>query len=161
MPLKWSESRSVLSDPLRPHGLSRLNSPGLNTGVGGLSLLQWSFPTRGLNPGHLHYRQILYQLSHQGSPRIPEWVPLHNPYLVLKYFFHLTSLFHNDLWSYITKCFKTFWRKFLAVLWWGLCACAAGDTGLIPDQRRFHKLHSVAIKALWNFWQTSQMWNSN
>ena len=32
------------------------------------------FPTQGLNPGLLHCRQILYQLSHKGSPRILEWV---------------------------------------------------------------------------------------
>ena len=32
------------------------------------------FPTQGLNPGLQHCRQILYQLSHQGSPRILEWV---------------------------------------------------------------------------------------
>ena len=32
------------------------------------------FPTQGSNPGLLHCRQILYQLSHQGSPRILEWV---------------------------------------------------------------------------------------
>ena len=36
-------------------------------GVGSLSLLQGIFPTQGLNPGLLHCRQILYQLSHQGS----------------------------------------------------------------------------------------------
>ena len=36
-----SESRSVMSDSLRPHGLySPWNSPGQNTGVGSLSLLQ-------------------------------------------------------------------------------------------------------------------------
>ena len=29
---------------------------------------------QGLNPGLLHYRQFLYQLSHQGSPKILEWV---------------------------------------------------------------------------------------
>ena len=50
------------------------NSPGQNTGVGSLSLPQGIFLTQGLNPGLLHCRQILYQLSHQGSPRIPEWV---------------------------------------------------------------------------------------
>ena len=50
------------------------NSPGQNTGVGSLSLLQEIFPTQGLNPGLLHCRQILYQLSHKGSPRILEWV---------------------------------------------------------------------------------------
>ena len=41
---------------------------------GSLSLLQGIFPTQGLNPGLPHWRQILYQLSHQGSPRILEWV---------------------------------------------------------------------------------------
>ena len=50
------------------------NSPGQNPGVGSLSLLQGIFPTQGSNPGLLHWRQILYQLSHKGSPRILEWV---------------------------------------------------------------------------------------
>ena len=45
-----------------------------NTGVGRLSLLQGIFPTQELNWGLLHCRQILYQLSHRGSPRILEWV---------------------------------------------------------------------------------------
>ena len=64
-----SESCSVVSDSLRPHGLcSPWHSPGQNTGVGSLSLLQGIFPTQGLNPGLLHCRWILYQLSHRGSP---------------------------------------------------------------------------------------------
>ena len=50
---------------------SKWNSPGQNTGVGSLSLLHGIFPTQGLNP---HCRRILYQLSHQGNPRILEWV---------------------------------------------------------------------------------------
>ena len=50
------------------------NSPGQNTEVGYLSLLQGIFPTQGLNPGLPHCRWILYQLSHQGSPRILVWV---------------------------------------------------------------------------------------
>ena len=63
-----SESCSVVSEFLRPHGLySPWNSPGQNTGVGSLFLLQAIFPTWGLNPGLLHCRQILYQLSHKGS----------------------------------------------------------------------------------------------
>ena len=41
---------------------------------GSCFLLQGIFPTQGLNPGLLHCRQILYCLSHQGSPRILEWV---------------------------------------------------------------------------------------
>ena len=73
--VKWSESRSVLSDSLWPHGLHRpRNSPGQNTRVGSLSLLQGIIPPQGLNPGLLHYRRILYQLTHRGSPRILEWV---------------------------------------------------------------------------------------
>ena len=39
-----------------------------DTGVGSRSLLQGIFPTQGLNPGLLHCRRILYQVSHQGSP---------------------------------------------------------------------------------------------
>ena len=65
-----SESHSVVSDSLRPHGLySPWNSPGQNTGVGSLSLLQGIFPTQGWNPGLAHCRRILYQLSHNGSPK--------------------------------------------------------------------------------------------
>ena len=64
-----SESRSVVSDSLWPHGLyNPWDSPGQNTGVGRLPLLQGIFPTQGSNPGLLHCRQILYQLSSKGSP---------------------------------------------------------------------------------------------
>ena len=50
------------------------DSPGKNTGVGCLALLQGIIPTQGSNPGLPHCRQILYHLSHQGSPSILEWV---------------------------------------------------------------------------------------
>ena len=70
-----SESCSVMSNSLRPHGLySPWNSPGQNTGVGSHSLLQGIFPTQGLNTGLPHCRRILYQLSHKGSPRMLERV---------------------------------------------------------------------------------------
>ena len=39
-----------------------------NTGVGSLFLLQGNFSTQESNQGLLHCRQILYQLSYQGSP---------------------------------------------------------------------------------------------
>ena len=42
------------------------NSPGQNTGVGSLSLL----PNPVIEPRSSHCRQVLYQLSHQGNPRI-------------------------------------------------------------------------------------------
>ena len=73
--LYQSESRSVVSSSLQPHGLySPWNSPGQITGVGSCSLLQGIFLTQGSNPGLPHCRRILYQLSHKGSTRILEWV---------------------------------------------------------------------------------------
>ena len=84
-----SESCSVVSDSLGPHGLySPWNSPGQNIGLGSLSLLQGIFltqgspkntglgcdfllqgifPAQGLNPHLLHFMGILYYQSHQGS----------------------------------------------------------------------------------------------
>ena len=67
---KWSESEShsIVSYSLRPHGLhSPWNSPSQNTGVGSLSLLQGIFPTQGSNPGLPHSRRILYQLIYVKS----------------------------------------------------------------------------------------------
>ena len=70
-----SESHLVVSSFLRPHGLySTWNSPGQNTGVGSLSFPHEIFPTQGSSPGLPHCRWILYQLSHEGGPRILEWV---------------------------------------------------------------------------------------
>ena len=59
-----SESCSVVSNSLRPHGLhSPWNSPGQNTGVGSLSLLQGIFPTQGSN-----------QVSHVAGGFLTSWV---------------------------------------------------------------------------------------
>ena len=70
-----SESCSVVSDSLRTHGLYSLwNSLGQNTGVGSLSLLPRIFPTQGSNQCLPHRRWILYQMGHQGSPRLLERV---------------------------------------------------------------------------------------
>ena len=62
--VKVAQSCPTLWDPMQ----CPWNSPGQNTGVGSLSLLQGIFPTQGSNPGLPHCRQILYQLSHKGSP---------------------------------------------------------------------------------------------
>ena len=70
-----SESRSVVSDSLRPHGLHHpWSSLGQNTGMGSCSLLQGIFPTQGSNPGLPHCRQILHQLSHQESAYLPIYI---------------------------------------------------------------------------------------
>ena len=62
------------SNSLQPHGIVH--------GILRVRKLEWVaipfsrgiFPTQGLNPGLPHCRRILYQLSHQGSPRKLEWV---------------------------------------------------------------------------------------
>ena len=58
------------SSALQAHSLPS-ESPGQskNTGVGSLTLLQWIFLTQESNWGFLYCRQILYQLSYQGSPK--------------------------------------------------------------------------------------------
>ena len=66
------------------------------TGVGSISLLQGIFQTQGLNPGLLHFRQILYHLSHQRSP-----IPLEDFYHFLK-LCPTPSLLHWAL--------STFWK---------------------------------------------------
>ena len=68
--LHESESHSVVSWLFA----TPRNSPGQNTEVGRFPLLQGIFPTQGSNRGLLHCRQILYQLSHRGSPRILECI---------------------------------------------------------------------------------------
>ena len=64
---------------------------GKDTGVGNHSLLQEIFPTQGLNPGLPHCRQILYQLSNQGSPCLGQGCFLIHP--------------ADDLW------FVIFWKN--------------------------------------------------
>ena len=60
----------VASNPLQPHGLySPCNSPGQNTGVGNISLLQGIFPTQGSNLGLPHCRWIFLPAEPQGKPK--------------------------------------------------------------------------------------------
>ena len=69
-----SISHSVVSNSFQPHGLLLAwflcpwDSPGKNTRVSSYSLLRGIILIQGSNPGLLHCRQILYCLSHEGSP---------------------------------------------------------------------------------------------
>ena len=66
-----TQSCPTLCNPIDcslPDSFAHGDSPGNKTGVGCHALLQGSFPTQGLNPGIPQCRQILYHLSHQGSP---------------------------------------------------------------------------------------------
>ena len=69
-----NESRSVESSSLRPNGrYSPWSSPGQNTGVGSLSLLQHIFPSQDLDWGLLHCRRILYQSNYQAGKLFHHW----------------------------------------------------------------------------------------
>ena len=63
-----SESLSVVSNSATLGLYGPWNSPSQNTGMGSNSLLQLISPTKELNQGLLDCRQILHQLSYQGSP---------------------------------------------------------------------------------------------
>ena len=83
------------------------NSPGKNTGAGCHALHQGIFLTQGLNPGVLHFRQILYHLSHQGSPYIYlfELFLLNFVFLLFHDSCHLISTF-IERWNIQTKTLK-------------------------------------------------------
>ena len=68
------------------------DSPGKNTGVGRLSLLQGTFQTQELNWGLLHWRRILYQMSYQGS-----LVQSHMSCVIVFFFFFM----QHCLWNLI------------------------------------------------------------
>ena len=67
--------RLVVSDSLQPHGLQPTrpplhgDSPGKNTGVGCLALLQRIFPTQGSNPGLPHCRWNFLPTELPGKPK--------------------------------------------------------------------------------------------
>ena len=67
MKVKVNQSYPTLWDPMdyTVHGILQARIPR----VGSLSFFQGIFPTQGSNPGLLHCRRILCQLSHKGKPR--------------------------------------------------------------------------------------------
>ena len=88
-----------MSDSLQPHRLqpARLLCPwdflGNSTGVDCHFLLQGIFPTQGSNLGLLHCRQVLYHLSHQGSPKLT-WECLRGSISGFCILLHLLMCFH-------------------------------------------------------------------
>ena len=75
----WLVTQSCLTlcnpmDCSLPGSSAHGDSPGQNTRVGCCVLLQGIVPMQGSNPGLPRCRQILYHLSHQGSPRILKWI---------------------------------------------------------------------------------------
>ena len=126
-------SGSVVSNSLRSHGLNRpWNSPGQNTGVGSLSLLQGIFPTQGLNPGLPYCRRILYQLSHKGSTLLVTYLT----YSIVCMFIP-SSIGHFLNYLLI---FKNFWLHWVSV---AVCrfSLVAADRGC--SLVAMHGLHTV------------------
>ena len=136
-----SQSRSVMSDSLRPHGLySPWNSPGQNTGMGSLSRLQEIIPTQGLNPGLQHCRWILYQLSHKARPRILEWVA---------YPFSRSSQLRNRTGvSCIASRFFTNWamREALTSIKWHLLRTKYLLPSLVLMSPQIYQISSISNK---------------
>ena len=104
---------------LTPCESSPWNSPGQNTGVGSLSLLQGIFPIQESNLGLLHCKRILYQLSYK-IPFSLLWISL----LILQlsvcigcvcvlYVLFCAVLY--VLFSYLLKTFKLSWKISLNV----------------------------------------------
>ena len=94
----------VMPDSLQPRGLySPWNSPGQNTEVGSFSLLQVIFPTQGSNSDLLHCRQILYQLSHKGSPSVQQRTPNSLPRKACRHWFQILIIcvLSRDWWLVI------------------------------------------------------------
>ena len=83
-----------------PHSSVHGDSPGKNTGVDCHTLFQGIFPTQELNWSFLHCRQILYQLSYQGSPI--QWLSYSNSLqqtvLQSKSLINTSSFFFSHYW---------------------------------------------------------------
>ena len=108
---------SVMPNSLRPCGqqptrlLCPLDSPGKNTGVGCHALLQGIFPTQDLNPHLLcllHCRQILYPLSHLGSPSTYTCSPK-NVLLAMCYKLKIYNQINSDVYE------DTYSRMFITI----------------------------------------------
>ena len=63
------------------------------------SFLQGISPTQGLNPGLLHGRQILYHLSHQGSPNITLQRVKHFIYIYTHNIYIYTYIFYIYIYN--------------------------------------------------------------
>ena len=133
--MKVNESHSVMSNSLQPHGLYSLwNSPGQNTGVGSVSLLQGTFPTQGSNPS-------LHVLQADSLPAEPQGTPK-NTGVGFSYFSHPNHEKQKDYSPYLIgkdagSEFKlgTFLvvQTSLAIQWLRLHDSNAGSVSLIPD----------------------------
>ena len=115
-PVKWkSLSRVWLF--ATPWLYSSWNSPGQNTGVGSHFLLQGIFPTQGSNPGLLHCRPILYQLSHRGSLIRYMICKYFLPFYRLPFHFSVVFIIEQKLSFFILKWMTARSKCVFLILW--------------------------------------------
>ena len=74
MKVKEKVTQSCLTLCDHTHLYCPWDFPGQNPGLGSLSLLQGNLPTPGIEPRSPTFQVDSFQLGHQGSPRILEWV---------------------------------------------------------------------------------------
>ena len=103
--VKATQSCPTLHDPMdyTVHGILQ------NIGVGSLSLLQGIFPTQGANPGLLYCRQILYQLSYQGSPTLGQNLPQDKTTI----FFFNRNISYTFSTQSCASCHSYSWQSFM------------------------------------------------
>ena len=122
----------AVSLPCKPPGQTK------NTGVGSLSLLQGLFLTQESNQGLLHCRQILHQLSYQGS--LPYWC---GKMPVARLFYSCLQCRRPGFYFWVRKIpWRRKWQATLVFL-----------------PRESHGQRSLARYSLWG--RKSQTWLSN
>ena len=118
-------SNSDCSPPEPTRFLSPWDFPGKNTGIGRHSLLQGILPTQELNPYLLHCKQILYCLSHQGSPTCMHMLEKIFPFCIkthTRIFIAIKFKMHKKEKKKKQKLQGTVWRTNRTMQCWGKIA---------------------------------------
>ena len=124
----------TLCDPVEPARLlCPWVSPGKNTGVGCHFLLQRIFPTQRLNPGLLLCRQILYHLSHRGSPGLHAHFQMKD--YVYSYFFSIKVWKRNYFVQSVENVLSARRSDDVEVTWGESCLATPGEPSHHRGQR--------------------------
>ena len=132
-----SESCSIVSDSLQPHGLySPWNSLGQNTGVGSLSLLQRDPPNPGIEPRSPTLQADSLPGEPQGSPLMSLGIKERQIKTRMGYYYthlQMAKIFKNNNNNDNTKC------------WQG---CGKLDHSYIADEnvKQYNQLWQFSIK---------------
>ena len=145
-------SRLVVSDALWPQGLVGLlcswDSPGMNTGVGCHSLLQGIFLTQGSKLGLPHCSQILYHLSHQGSPSLFIY---HLPiYLCMEWVTHSVDKWALSFTTVVSIYLATLCSSLKALLMYLLHAIILDFTAPVKISTPYSNCPSALLKGRWS-----------